>query len=245
MPTFEIPVDGGMKFTDADHAVVLSHMYWPEDEEARRVFAAAFTRVVILSRLDNGEDAASFSRSGKSPAHQREIMSAYLRAPEIEDLLSSTIEHKGNIAGLILYYLQQATGNSPEDATINRAKRLAVSLAKRNQLPHSPQTIEGAWQSHRGVSHFWAAMWLLRALDVDWLSPNEDVFPIFLAIADGYRQFGEGFKIGMGNMASVALDPDRTWRAATSLSLPEIELPAIGASDEALAIARDRKIKIR
>ena len=149
------------------------------------------------------------------------------------------IEH-GGMAGEILVtirqiheYHRQIRADEP-----STSKSIVIVAARRTI---GTSILETAWRNFRSVAHLWAALVCgnLQARGVEF--PREfdpsylDSLPVFLALAENMRRFGEGLttRAREEGKPKPILPPEQTWKVPEGFPLPEVglRLPRLSERD--------------
>ncbi|WP_147440258.1 hypothetical protein [Notoacmeibacter ruber] len=198
-----------------------------------------------MDMLRHGEDAAA-ALSVQGGSEKRKRLGFLIDAPELSTMVTEKQWIKGGQVGIMLCYINAAAHESPSDATVNFATRVAMKVSERCGWPASGSTVRNAWVALKDVAHLWAADAVFAMKGVDWLDSEESDFWGFLILAEGYRKFGvsQGVRGAISN--ETLLSDDMSWTVADNLEMPDFDPTGMTEiSEELIQIARDKGIFVR
>ena len=134
----------------------------------------------------------------------------------------------GIIAGDVLLIIYALDYLGQAEPSLKKGLFLASQFYKNKnygdggQIPKSDRWLREQWDRYISVAHFWAA-WRLndRATSRDLLFGER--LPEFLAYAEFFRRFGEGFIPKRTKPPKSILDSAQTWTISNNVPLPKAE----------------------
>lgn len=230
---------------------MLAVMLFPSDAEARKCFLG-------VEQMKAWQEGMNY---GEMIIPTLEVIEILLQAAQAPKPIEVQMRHaiwQGSVAGDVLRLIasMQALGY---DGSIRKALSVLIavdyekgcSLAGQN-VPRNPTQLRKAWSAYKSVAHVWAAYrhtHILRntpgyaeAGSVLALQPlcEKDPMLLFLALAEGYRQFGMHHKGQLHAKAQSTLNTDCGWivriagdvPCAPTWPLPPYDLPALPLTDK-------------
>jgi hypothetical protein len=227
-----------------DYQELLGTMVFPSDSKKRRDFVLQLVETIIkvppLAKVARQNWNLQMSRLGESGVSLAEFNRILFKSlpPQLNATKSLREEalanfDKGLVAGQILLTLIQLVDGAPADATLNKARHLAmVNLRKKSLtangetkrgIPLSPRSIENMWAQFRTVCHLYAAFVETRAEHARDSRSGElsrQTMLKILAIAEALRRRGQEHR-SRGSLAPT-LDETAMWTVPPHIDLKSI-----------------------
>ena len=140
----------------------------------------------------------------------------------------------GRTAGSLLLYIYFMSIKGIEEPSLRKAIYICIQEHKnysdtvKKRFPISEPSIRKYWDTHKTVSHYWAALLLLghkKKPDADIVKNylfGKDI-SILLSIADKLREFGEEFTSSRNKNALTLLNPQDTWNIPDNITLSNVD----------------------
>lgn len=242
-----------------DYQELLGTMMFPSDSRKRQHFVLQLVEAIRkvpprgkIARQNWNSQMSRFSESGVSLSELDHILFESL-PPQLNAAKSLRAEAlanlgKGLIAGQILTILIQLDDIAPADATLNKARHLAIAKLRKHVLtpngepridaPLSVRSIEDAWAQFRTVCHLYAAFVAMRdqhARDSRSGELSRQTMLGLLALAEAYRRRGQEHR-SRGSLEPT-LNESEMWIVPANIDLKDIEvsIPRVRISKADLA----------
>jgi hypothetical protein len=204
-------------------------MAHPDNERYREELVAALVCRCILDSK-NDEDSGDVEIPGS-------VLRTLLNAPSYENVIkrATNAADGGSVAGDVLLYVAEMHLTKHKEPSVRKAIYLAEDYLANaangygKKGASSDISIRKHWEKYKPVAHLWAAM---RMLQLKENNPHAfefgimltDGLELFLAIAEGFRNFGEKFVPSRPKNPESILARDKTWKVPSSYLLPDVYL---------------------